>query len=114
MFKPEHFYDVKTINKFNKSKKNDKNDKNEKNDESHFSSRNSRKKNSFSIMIKGENNLFTSLREKNDTPLKLINLNHIENSNVQLPSLGFQTLQLTERHNDIKIYSKLLILIMQN
>lgn len=100
LFKPEHFYDVKTINKFNKSKKNDKNDKNEKNDESHFSSRNSRKKNSFSIMIKGENNLFTSLREKNDTPLKLINLNHIENSNVQLPSLGFQTLQLTERHND--------------
>ena len=91
LFKPDHLYDTKTINNFKKKNKND---------ESHFSSRNSKKKNSFSITIKRENNLFNSLREKNETPLKPLNLNHIENTNVQLPMLGFQNLQLTERQND--------------
>ena len=91
IFKPDHLYDVKTINNFKI---------NDKNDESHFSYRNSRKKNSFSITIKGENNLFTSLREKNETPLKLLNLNHnenTENTNIQLPILGYQNLPLKNR-----------------
>lgn len=91
VFKPDHLYDVKSLNRFKK---------NEKNDESHFSSRNSRKKNSFSMTIKGENNLFTSLKEKSETPLKLISLNRVENSNFQLPSLGIQNLPITERIND--------------
>ena len=91
LFKPNHLYDVKTINKFKK---------NDKNDEFHFSHRNSKKKNSFSITIKGENNLFTSLREKNETPLKLLNINLIENNNVQLPTLGNQNFPMTERQND--------------
>ena len=92
VFKPDHLYDVKSLNQFKK---------NEKNDESHFSSRNSRKKNSFSMTIKGENNLFTSLKDKSETPLKLISLNNrMENSNFQLPTLGIQNLPLTERVND--------------
>ena len=51
LFKPDHLYDV---NKFIK---------NDKNDESHLSFRNSKRKNSFSITIKGDNNFFTSLTE---------------------------------------------------
>ena len=101
LFKPDHLYDV---NKFIK---------NDKNDESHLSFRNSKRKNSFSITIKGDNNFFTSLKEKNETPLKLLNLNRTEQTNVQLPILRFQNLPITERQSEPN-YSELYKNIFQS